>query len=112
MVDRRFWVGDGRQADFKAVFGVGGIWEEFLRRANGYIYTDVESESQVGRRYRVRDLWRSHQEYELFREQYAAKYEKLNELLVAEGLIERQQLVGEYYVDDSSDGDDLVSAEG
>ena len=80
--------------------------------AIGYINTEVRSEALAERRYRVRDFWKSHTSFEAFRERSAVKYEKLNQLIVADGLIERQQLVGEYYVDDDTDGDDLVSAEG
>ncbi|MDP9158612.1 MAG: hypothetical protein M3O09_00065 [Acidobacteriota bacterium] len=80
--------------------------------AVGYIDTEVEPEARTERRYRVKDFWKSHTSFEAFRVRFAAKYEKLNQLIVAEGLVERQQLVGEYCVDDGTNGDDLVSAEG
>ncbi len=50
--------------------------------------------------------------FEIFRAQFVVECEKFNRLIMAEGLIEKQQLVGEYYLDEGSDGDDLVSAEG
>jgi hypothetical protein len=111
VVDRRFWVGDERQADFEVVFGLGGIWKELLSRARGYLGTGIERESPEGR-YRVRDFWKSHVNFEVFREQFVVECEKFNRLILAEGLIQKQQLVGEYYLDEGSDGDDLVSAEG
>jgi hypothetical protein len=112
VVDRRFWVGDGRQADFEVVFGPDGIWKDLLSKARGYLDTEIECESPVEGRYRVRDFWKSHLGFEEFRERFVVEYEKLDRLMVAEGLIEKQQLVGEYYSGEGSDGDGLVSTEG
>ena len=33
VVDREFWVTDGRRADFESVFGAGGIWDRLLSRS-------------------------------------------------------------------------------
>jgi hypothetical protein len=60
----------------------------------------------------LRDFWQSHLGFETFREFFAAEYESFNRWAVAEGLIEKQQLVGEYYLGDEEDGENLVSAEG
>jgi len=79
-----------------------------LRRAPGYIATEVECESEAEQRYRVRDFWSWHRYFELFRERFAAEYEKFERLIVAEGLIERQQFVGAYYEEESGCGDELV----
>jgi hypothetical protein len=103
------WAGDGRQADLEAVFGPTGIWRELLGRMNGYIETELQCESPAERKYRVLDFWVSHWRFETFREKFAAEYDRFNELVSAEGLVERQQVVGTYY--ESSDGDDLVPAE-
>jgi hypothetical protein len=105
-------VGDERQADFEVVFGPVGIWKELLSRARGYLDTEIERESQVEGQFRVRDFWKSHMSFEVFRERFVVECEKFNRLIMAEGLIQKQQLVGEYYLDEGSDGDDLVSAEG
>jgi hypothetical protein len=90
------------------VFGLGGIWVEFLRRAPGYIATEVECELPGERRYRVRDFWSWHRYFELFRERFAAEYERFERLTVVEGLVEREQFVGAYYEKDAGDGDELV----
>jgi len=111
VVDRRFWVGDGRQADFEVVFGPDGIWKELLSKARWYLDTEIECESPVEGRYRVRDFWKLHLDFEDFRERFVVECEKFDRLMVAEGLIQKQQLVGEYYLGEGSDGDDLVSAE-
>jgi hypothetical protein len=92
------------------VFGPGGIWSELLRRGEGYIETQVEHEfgAEAERQYRVRDFWVGHRGFEIFRERLAEELEEFGRLLVAEGLVERQQLVGEYYEKDPGDDDELV----
>ena len=99
---------DGRQADLEVVFGPDGIWAEFLRRAPGYIATEVECESQAERRYRVLDFWSWHRYFELFRERFGAEYEKFERLIAAEGVVEREELVGAYYEKDRGGEDELV----
>ena len=104
-------MGDGRETDFEAVFGAGGIWKELLGRVAGYIDTEVRCESSPERRYRVWDFWTSHRWFEVFQEKFVVEYERFNRLISAEGLVQRQEVVGTYYVDEGSDGDDLVSAQ-
>ena len=108
-MDRRFWVGYGRLADFEKVFGPAGMWDEFLSLAKGYVGTQVRRESEAERQYRVLDFWTSHRWFEGFRKQYAAEFEWFHQRIVAEGLVERQEVVGTYY--ESSEGDDLIAAE-
>jgi hypothetical protein len=52
VVDRRFWVREGKQAEFEVVFELDGIWSRFLRQGGGYIATEVKCESVSDRRYR------------------------------------------------------------
>jgi hypothetical protein len=99
---------DGRQADLEVVFGPGGIWSELLRRAAGYVGTESWCESSTERRYRVRDFWRSHREFEVFRERFAAEVERFHSLLASEGIVSKFEVVGTYY-DERGDGDDLVA---
>jgi hypothetical protein len=77
----------------------------------GYIATEVRCESPAERRYRVLDSWTSHRGFEIFREKSATEYERFDRLISAEGLVQTQEVVGTYYVDESGDGDDLVSAQ-
>jgi hypothetical protein len=99
---------DGRQADLEAVFGPEGIWAEFLRRVPGYLATEVECESQTERRYEVRDFWSWHRYFELFRERFAAEYEKFERLVATAGVVEREEFVGAYYEKDRGDEDELA----
>jgi hypothetical protein len=62
---------------------------------------------------RLRDFWTTHLEFEAFREGFALEYRKFEQLqlLLAEGVVERQEIVGAYYVNEGSDGDLAVPAE-
>ena len=90
------------------VFGNAGIWTELLRRAEGYLGTEILCESPAERRYRVRDFWRSHREFEVFRTQFTAEVERFHSLLMGEGVVSKFEVVGTYY-DERGDGDNLVA---
>ena len=92
------------------VFGPSGIWKEFLGRVDGFIGTEIRCESDVEGRYRVLDFWTSHWKFEAFRERFAAEYERFNQLVLAEGLVQRQEIVGTYYETDGGGGDESVPA--
>jgi hypothetical protein len=61
------------------------------------------------RKYRVHDFWDSHLSFEIFRQRFTADCERFGLLMVNEGLVEKQELVGMYYETDGSAGDDLVA---
>jgi hypothetical protein len=86
------------------------MWARFLRQAQGYVVTEVkrESFSEAGSdgRYRVRDFWSGHCEFEIFRERFSKEFAQCDRQIVEE-LIEKQEFVGAYY---ETDGDDLIPA--
>jgi hypothetical protein len=90
----------------EVIFGTPGIWRELLGRAKGYAGTEIWCESSAERRYRVRDFWRSHREFELFRTR--VEVERFHSLLLSERIVTKFEVVGTYY-DERSDGDDLVA---
>jgi hypothetical protein len=97
VVDRRFWVADGRRADFEIAFGANGIWTGLLGRAEGYLLTEVESESSEEGRYRVRDFWSGHRGFESFRGRFQLEYERFEGWLHSDGIVEKEQFLGAYY---------------
>jgi hypothetical protein len=99
---------DGRQADLEALFGPEGIWAEFLKRAPGYIATEVVCESRAERRYRVCDFWSWHRYFERFRERFAVECARFERLVATEGVVEREDFVGTYYEEDRGGEDELV----
>ena len=91
---------------FVNVFRPDGIWARSLRQAEGYIATEVKCESLSDGRYRVRDYWKGHRGFEIFRERCSEGFTRFDQEIVEE-LVEKQEFVGSYY---EADGDDLVSA--
>jgi len=98
-VVREFVVHEGRERDFETVFGRDGIWAELLRRSQEFVETDCKPELETDRRYRVTDRWYSHQGFESFREEYQQEYEKFSRLILNEGLVERETVLGSFYED-------------
>jgi hypothetical protein len=99
---------DGRQSDLEAIFEPGGIWSDLLGRAEGYAGTQVWCESPAERSYRVFDRWLSHHEFEIFRVRFGTEIERLQSLLVSEGIASKFEVVGTYY-DERGDEGDLVA---
>ena len=110
MIVREFVVAEGREEDFRKIFGPEGIWFELLRRSAEYLGTDCRLEAEAERRFRVLDYWLSHESFEDFRRQYQQEYEKFSRLIASEGLVERETLLGSFYRGDSDfdEGIDLV----
>ena len=91
---REFWVSEGREADFGKVFAASGIWSELLGRSEKYLGTRVRQESKTDRRYQTFDYWQSHSGFEEFREKYQADCRNFSLLIVSQGLVEREILLG------------------
>ena len=101
---------DGRQSDFEEAFGIGGIWTRLLSQADGYLVTEVWREASEACRYRVRDFWNWHRNFETFRSRFQREFERFESWVVVEGLVEKEQFLGAYYERRDEDGeeDELV----
>ncbi len=109
MVVREFWVNEGREADFRKIFGVSGIWSELLGHSEEYLRTKIRPESKIDRHYLVFDYWQSHSGFEEFRERYQLDCQSFSLLIANDGLVEREILLGSFYTDESDmDEGDLV----
>jgi hypothetical protein len=102
VIVREFWVREGCERNFEEVFGPAGIWSELLQRSDQYVRTELRLQSGVERRYRVLDYWISHLGFEGFREQYQTECEKLSRLIAREEWIEREFLLGSFYIDEQT----------
>jgi len=111
VVDRRFWAGEGRQADFEVTFGARGSWARLLCQADGYLGSQVWCEIPGVRQYRVKDFWNWHRNFEVFRTRFQGDFEFFEQSLHSEGLIEREQFLGAYYEkpEDGSEEDLVLS---
>ncbi len=96
--------------DFEETFGPEGFWVTLLNRSDGYLKTEVECETDS--RFRVKDYWSSHVEFEAFRQWFAGEVERFSRLMLAEGVVESETLLGAFYEDwpGADNGDDLVPA--
>jgi hypothetical protein len=112
VVVREFRVVEGRQNEFEKVFCRGGAWPEFLSRSVEYLKTELRLEPQGPRRYRVFDYWKSHWDFEAFRDKYQRELEEFSRLFLGEALVEREVFEGSFYEDDPGlgpdEGTDLV----
>jgi hypothetical protein len=72
----------------------------------------MELEFAAGRRYKVFDYWKAHEDFEGFRRHRRQDLERFNLLVAGEGLIDRETLLGSFYQDDSDWDEDtgLISA--
>jgi hypothetical protein len=84
------------------VFGPDGIWARFLRQAESYIATDVKCELPGDGQYRVRDFWKGHRGFEVFRERFSEGFAEFDRQIVDE-LVEKQEFVGAYYEADGNE---------
>jgi hypothetical protein len=78
-------------------FGLGGIWTRLLREADGYLETEVWCEDPGTRQYRVKDFWVWHRNFENFRSWFQSEYERFEDWLCSDRLIEKEQFLGTYY---------------
>ena len=113
MIVREFRVNAACEEDFELVFESDGVWCDLLQRcSDGYINSELQVVSQADRCYRVRDLWKTHWDFELFRARHQPEVEEFRKWLAAKGLVEHEKFLGSFYRGESDRGDEagLVSA--
>jgi hypothetical protein len=111
VVDRRFWIADGRRAEFELAFAIGGFWSKLLYQADGYLLTECWCESPEAAQYRVRDFWSWHRNFEIFRSRFHSEFERFEGWVRSERLVEREQVLGAYYEKfEGGSEEDLVSS--
>jgi heme-degrading monooxygenase HmoA len=103
VIVREFIVAEGRERDFLRVFGPGGSWPALLETSDGFLGSESFPWSEAERRYRVFDRWSSHRAFEGFRRQRQQEYESFMRRMTADGLIERETVLGSFYEKDSGD---------
>jgi hypothetical protein len=81
-----------------------------LYEADGYLLSEVWCESPEQRQYRVRDFWSWHRNFEIFRARLCAEFERFEQWLRFEKVIEREQFLGAYYerFEEGSDEDQVL----
>ena len=79
---------------FRWHYGEGGAWTQLFRRARGYLGTRLLEDQTDPLRFVTIDTWRSVEEYEAFRAEYASEYAELDRL--CEGFTVQERLIGHF----------------
>jgi heme-degrading monooxygenase HmoA len=74
-----FLVRPERVAAFERTYGPNGEWAALFGRAPGYLGTLLLRDASHAHRYLTIDRWRSEEDYQQFREHYAAEYRAIDE---------------------------------
>jgi len=92
-----FWTRPGSEAEFIEKYGPEGAWARFFRESEGYIRTELVRDVTEARRFLTLDYWKSEEEFNRFRKQNLAEYERLDKEF--EGLTERETHLGAFQFD-------------
>ncbi len=84
----------GREAEFVAQYGPEGAWARLFRKSDGYIRTELLKDVAEERRFVTLDCWKSEEEFEKFRKQHPAEYERLDQELGS--LTEEERRLGAF----------------
>ncbi len=90
-----FRVRQERQAEFQEKYGPAGAWARFFRGSAGYIKTELVKDVVDHFRFLTLDYWQAEEEFERFREQNLAEYERLDKEF--EGLTESETRLGAFW---------------
>ncbi len=90
-----FQVRPARNEEFVQKYGPEGVWARFFRGSTGFIRTELVRDVAVDFRYLTLDYWQSEEEFDGFREQNLAEYERLDKEF--EGLTESETRLGAFW---------------
>jgi heme-degrading monooxygenase HmoA len=90
-----FQVRQARNAEFVQKYGPEGAWARFFRGSTGFIRTELVRDVVVDFRYLTLDYWQSEEEFDGFRKQNLAEYERLDKEF--EGLTESETRLGAFW---------------
>jgi len=95
-----FRVRQDREAEFQEKYGPEGVWAQFFRSSAGHIKTELVRDVTTGLRYLTLDHWQTEEEFNRFREQHLAEYERLDKEM--EGLVEKETRLGAFWTERQS----------
>lgn len=91
------WVFDVRRDcldAFRRYYGEAGAWAALFRRGRGYLGTQLLEDQDDPLRFVTIDTWKSVEDYEAFRQAYAAEYAALDR--ACERLTTRETQIGHF----------------
>ena len=84
-----------RESEFVQKYGPEGAWARFFRGSAGYYRTELLKDVAETDRYLTLDFWQTEEEFERFRSENRAEYERLDREF--EGLTEEETRLGAFY---------------
>jgi hypothetical protein len=95
-VVREYVVREGREQDFRLIYGPNGIWHSLLRLGStGYQGCELRS---IGPRwFELWDYWTSHVEFEAFRDRHQREIRSFRHWISTIELIEQEKVLGMFY---------------
>jgi heme-degrading monooxygenase HmoA len=88
-----------RESEFVQKYGPEGAWAHFFRGSAGYHRTELLKDVAGADRYLTLDFWQTEEEFERFRSENRAEYERLDREF--EGLTEEETRLGAFYRPDN-----------
>lgn len=89
-----FRVRQEKEREFVEQYGPEGSWAQLFRRSGGYIRTELVRDVADQLRFLTLDYWQTEEEFNRFRTQNMAEYERLDREF--EGLTEREKRLGAF----------------
>jgi heme-degrading monooxygenase HmoA len=90
-----FRVRQERAAEFIQKYGPEGAWARFFRGSAGYIKTELVRDVASDFRFLTLDYWQTEEEFNRFKQQHLAEYERLDKEF--EGLTETETRLGAFW---------------
>jgi heme-degrading monooxygenase HmoA len=90
-----FRVRQERAAEFIQKYGPEGAWARFFRGSAGYIKTELVRDVASDFRFLTLDYWQTEEEFERFKQQHLAEYQRLDKEF--EGLTETETRLGAFW---------------
>jgi heme-degrading monooxygenase HmoA len=90
-----FRVRQEQAAEFIQKYGPEGAWARFFRGSAGYIKTELVRDVASDFRFLTLDYWQTEEEFNRFKQQHLAEYERLDKEF--EGLTETEARLGAFW---------------
>ena len=90
-----FRVKSGSDDLFEKISGTGGDWECTMKKAEGFMKTELLRDVEKPRRYLTLDYWNSAAAFDNFKIDFPAEYRALDER--CEALTEREMLLASFF---------------
>ncbi len=90
----QFEVAPEKTTEFLAAYRGDGLWAQLFQRAPGYLGTELLSSADEATRYITIDRWRSAEDLDRFRQNFADAYHALD--VCTEALTTRETEIGSF----------------